>query len=262
MSIYKDIKAKEPQILEMIRKYRETGNVTYRNDIITTYHPLCEYAAVPFHRAGLRFMITKAFDIDDFVTEAIFGVIKAIDNYDFSFKQPFVAYALIYMKSFLVAFIAKYGEEWKNRTYKYFKLEKISSTFLAENGYVPDIEELKSLSNLSAGNIITNADIKTFLKGLGCRRRRFVSKEISEEKTKWEEQIPQPNHTRPIECVDAELDAKVLIEPFLKRRCNKFYVLNKFYGYTQSEIAKAYGSTKGAVCMQICKARRESFGSI
>jgi RNA polymerase sigma factor (sigma-70 family) len=251
MQTYENVKAKEPQILELIKKYRETGEIRHRDEIIDIYHPLCVYFAAPYYRAGTGFMIVKSFNIGDFVNEGILGVIKAIDKFDFSFEKPFFYYAITWIKSYLSHFIGQYGGAWKCRAYKYMMLEKVNSVFLAEHGYLPDAEELGGLVDYKD---MTKKDIKTFI-DLRSSHRALATEDF--EMTL--DEVPQPHQVDFVKQVDAKIDAQLLLQPIMGTYRNKLYILNKFYDTEYKDLAKAYGSTKGAISVQTMKARREFF---
>ncbi len=86
----------------LIRKYKDTGDVSVRNQIILKYGELVRYIAV-----SMRNMYVKYADVEDVVNEGIIALISALDSFDESRNVKFETYASIRIRGGIIDFIRK-----------------------------------------------------------------------------------------------------------------------------------------------------------
>ena len=75
---------------EMLRRYKETGDKTLRNNVVMAYMNIVRYVAV-----STRNMYAKYADSEDIVNEATIALMSAIESFDFSKNVKFETYASI-----------------------------------------------------------------------------------------------------------------------------------------------------------------------
>ena len=101
-ALYKDI-AKHKEIsnektLELLKKYKATGDSKYRNDIVNGYLKLAVYQAT---------QIAEPWALDDLISEAMLGLVLAVDKFNPKFKVKFSMYALYWMRRQIFLFLKK-----------------------------------------------------------------------------------------------------------------------------------------------------------
>jgi len=87
---------------ELIAKYKETGDITLRNQIILLYGNLVKYIAISTRNLYLKYAETN-----DIVNEGIISLISALESFDLSKNVKFETYASIRIKGAIIDFIRK-----------------------------------------------------------------------------------------------------------------------------------------------------------
>ena len=83
------VKTANRSIQEVWTEYKRTGNITLRNRLMERYMPLVKYTAWRMHA---RF--SAEFDIDDFISSGVFGLMSAIEGYNLSRGIKFESYCI------------------------------------------------------------------------------------------------------------------------------------------------------------------------
>lgn len=80
------------EVLDCIQKYRETGDVKYKNKVVTSNIPLVLKYAYPMQEMAAA--SNGRVDMDDVISEGILGLAHAVDLFDFSYNTRFSTYAV------------------------------------------------------------------------------------------------------------------------------------------------------------------------
>ncbi len=92
----------EQKNVNLFEKYKETKDVSTRNQIILHYGNLVKYIAY-----SMRNMYLKYAEIDDIVNEGIIALIFAVEHFDESKNVKFETYASIKIRGAIIDFIRK-----------------------------------------------------------------------------------------------------------------------------------------------------------
>ena len=87
---------------EMLRRYKETGDKTLRNNVVMAYMNIVRYVAV-----STRNMYAKYADSEDIINEATIALMSAIESFDFSKNVKFETYASIKVRGAVIDFIRR-----------------------------------------------------------------------------------------------------------------------------------------------------------
>lgn len=97
-------------------RYRETGDVTLRNEIVLRYMDIVKYVAV-----STRGIYSKYADMDDIVNEGVLALIKAVETYDLQRGVKFETYASLKVKGAIIDFVR--SQDWIPRQVRHFSRE-------------------------------------------------------------------------------------------------------------------------------------------
>lgn len=130
---------------ELILKYKETGDVTLRNQIVLQYGSMVKYIAV-----SMRNLYLKYADVEDIINECIIALISALDGYDVNKNVKFETYASIRIKGAIIDFIRK--QDFIPRSIRTFskELEITYSALYSELNREPTTDELAERMKLPA----------------------------------------------------------------------------------------------------------------
>lgn len=76
------------QLVDLMERYKATGDKKIRNDLVIGYSNLVKYAVI-----STRNMYQKYTDADDITNEGMLGLMAAIDNFDPTKNVKFETYA-------------------------------------------------------------------------------------------------------------------------------------------------------------------------
>lgn len=80
---------KTSHLEQVWKKYKETKDLKYRDDLLLFYSPLVKYVA-----GKISIGLPKSVDISDLISYGIFGLIDAIEKFDVDRKIKFETYAI------------------------------------------------------------------------------------------------------------------------------------------------------------------------
>ena len=123
--------------LELIKKYKETGDVEIRNEIV-----LCYMDTVKFSALALRSVYAKGYDVDDLVNEGVIALIAAAETFDLDRGVKFETYASLKVKGAIIDYIRK--QDWVPRQVRRFgrELDEAYGVLYHELGRAPKNQEL------------------------------------------------------------------------------------------------------------------------
>ena len=103
----------EYDAVSAIQEYRETGDISIRNEIVMRYLDLVRVIAL-----SLRNVYIKYAGTDDIINEGVIALISAIDSFDLERGVKFETYANIKIKGAIVDFVRK--QDWIPRNVRTF----------------------------------------------------------------------------------------------------------------------------------------------
>lgn len=129
---------------EVIRKYKETGDINTRNEIILHYIELVRLIAL-----SLRNTFSKYADLDDIVNEGVIALINAIDSFDIERGVKFETYANLKVKGAIIDYVRK--QDWVPRQVRHFskELDSAYNHLFNEYGRYPTNQELADYMGLT-----------------------------------------------------------------------------------------------------------------
>ena len=101
---------------ELIKKFKETGDIEIRNEIV-----LCYMDTVKFSALALRNVYAKGFDVDDLINEGVIALINAAETFDLDRGVKFETYASLKVKGAIIDYIRK--QDWVPRQVRKFGRE-------------------------------------------------------------------------------------------------------------------------------------------
>jgi len=102
--------------LELFQKYKATGDISIRNEIVLLYMDTVKYTAL-----NLRNIYAKGYDVDDLVNEGVIALIAAAETFDLDRGFKFETYATIKVKGAIIDYIRK--QDWIPRQVRRFGRE-------------------------------------------------------------------------------------------------------------------------------------------
>ena len=122
---------------ELIIRYKETGDIALRNQIVLQYGNLVKYIAY-----SMRNLYIKYAEVDDIINECIISLISALDGFNPDKNVKFETYASIRVKGAIIDFIRK--QDFIPRSIRKFSkdLEMLYSKLSAELNREPTTLEL------------------------------------------------------------------------------------------------------------------------
>jgi len=130
--------------VELIKKYKKTGDVNLRNQIVVLYGNLVKCIAI-----SMRNMYIKYAEVDDVVNEGVISLINAIETFDFDKNVKFETYASLKIRGGIIDFIRK--QDFVPRSIRKFakQLESTYAELYSEFDREPTDEEIANKMGLS-----------------------------------------------------------------------------------------------------------------
>lgn len=88
------------QVRELLRTYRQTGDITARNRVIT--------ANTLYVVSVAKEYLTPGIDIQDLIQEGNLGLIEAVEHFDTDAPAPFIIYATFWVRKYISKFLHSY----------------------------------------------------------------------------------------------------------------------------------------------------------
>ena len=128
---------KNPNINQVWKEYRETGDSDLREQLILEYAPLVKYVA-----GRLAIHLGQHMEFDDLISCGIFGLIDAIDKFDMHKGVKFETYASLRIRGSIIDNIRNI--DWVPRTLrqKSKKLDQLTAQMESDLGREPTEDEL------------------------------------------------------------------------------------------------------------------------
>ena len=122
---------------DLIARYKATGDIAIRNQIILHYGNMIKYIAL-----SMRNLYLKYAEVEDVVNECIISLIAAVDSFDIEKNVKFETYASIRIKGAVIDFIRK--QDFIPRSVRSFskELEQLYPKMYAELNREPTTQEL------------------------------------------------------------------------------------------------------------------------
>lgn len=231
-------------VVSLIAKYRQTGDVSIRNSIVLSYGNMVKIIAV-----SMRNLYLKYAEVDDVVNECIIALIGAIDTFDESKNVKFETYASIRIKGAVIDFIRK--QDFIPRSVRGFskEFEATYSRLYARLDREPTTDELAAEMNLPVE-----------------KYRKLLGEAASAATLSFEELLYENNLELPDECegevwhaerklVQSELASQIAKALESLRDREKQVVTLYYYEKLKfSDIAKVLSVTESRVCQIHTKA--------
>ncbi|MCL1881696.1 MAG: FliA/WhiG family RNA polymerase sigma factor [Oscillospiraceae bacterium] len=129
---------------ELFQKYKETSDVTIRNELVLQHMNLVNKTA-----AVLRNMYAKGYEVDDLVNEGVIALISAVETFDVLRGVKFETYATLKIKGAIIDYIRK--QDWIPRSVRKFgkKMDEAYGVLYHKLDRTPTNAELAEYMGLS-----------------------------------------------------------------------------------------------------------------
>ncbi len=129
---------------ELWLKYQKNKDMETKNELILEYIPLVKAVA-----GRICMQVGQYVEFDDLVSYGIFGLIDAIDKYDFRAGNKFETYASLRVRGSIIDAIRKM--DWIPRSIRQKKkeIEQAFNELEQQNGRTPSDEEMATHLNIS-----------------------------------------------------------------------------------------------------------------
>ncbi|MGN0605706.1 MAG: sigma-70 family RNA polymerase sigma factor [Oscillospiraceae bacterium] len=132
-----DAKLSDDEFYQMQKKYKETGDVRIRNNLVMQYSYIPKMAAMQ-----MRSLAASYAQVDDMINQGMLALIDSVERFDYNKGIKFEAYAFMRVKGSIIDLIRK--QDWIPRRVRTTKKE-ISNTISQlsnELGREPTDEEI------------------------------------------------------------------------------------------------------------------------
>jgi len=98
----------EVSVSDLISRYRETGDINLRNEIVLRYQYIAKTVA-----QQMRGITSGYADVEDIVSQGIIALIDSIERYDPEKEAKFETYAFLRVRGAVIDFVRK--QDWRPR---------------------------------------------------------------------------------------------------------------------------------------------------
>jgi RNA polymerase primary sigma factor len=140
--------------MELIKKYFETKNIKYKQELIEGNLKLVFNIASQF-----KSWAKDEYDFDDMVSEGCLGLMDSIEKFDLSKNTTFSTYAYFYIKKYIKIYLSQgnvYSPLWVTDYYQKFLKREKELMLQGKNVNVDEIAKELNLSTLSLLEIINS----------------------------------------------------------------------------------------------------------
>lgn len=129
---------------ELLKKYRDTGEIELRNEIVLHYSYIAKTVA-----AQMRGITSGYADVEDIVNQGIIALIDCVERFEPDMEVKFETYAFLRVRGAVIDFVRK--QDWRPRRVRKTAKEvaaaydELSNTFMRE----PSDKELSEHLNIS-----------------------------------------------------------------------------------------------------------------
>ena len=134
-----------------IRKYKETGDVKYRNEVITHNIPLVKKVVSKYYRQSDKDAFASM-EFEDLVQEGTLGLIKAVEYFDFDFNCSFSTYAYWWIRQAICRYRDNYGNMVRlpvHMSESMKKFKKAEAELLNKNEGTVTLEEIAEKTGMT-----------------------------------------------------------------------------------------------------------------
>jgi RNA polymerase sigma factor for flagellar operon FliA len=137
--------------LALFQKYKQTGDVEIRNEIVLIYMNIVKYAAM-----SLRNVYAKYGDHDDIINEGVIALINAVETFNLERGVKFETYANLKIKGAIIDYVRK--QDWVPRQVRRFgkELDEMYNKLYNEIGRAPTNNEIAEAMGLSREKFAKN----------------------------------------------------------------------------------------------------------
>jgi len=176
---------------ELFKRYRESGDIDTRNEIVLCYMDTVKYVAL-----SMRNTYAKYGDVDDLVNEGVIALMSAVETFDLNRGVKFETYAALRVKGAIIDYVRR--QDWVPRQVRKFgrDLEQAYGTLYSELGRSPSNSEIaeylgmtreqfaKSLADTARANTLSFEELLfednfSFIEG-GMTDDRYADRELYE----------------------------------------------------------------------------------
>ena len=220
------------------KEYKETKSEELKNLIIN------EYASLVKIVVGRMCIHTNSqFDFDDLLSYGIFGLIDAIDKFEYEKGIKFESYASLRIRGTVIDNLRKL--DWIPRTLRQKNkiLDKVTSDFKLINGREPSVEELSEILNLSI------KEVEILLKNNNIYNLISLDDYLEESHEKSLENLFDSNIETPEESLEKKELKKMLIKAIDSLNEKQRQVISLYYyeELTLKEISKIMGVSESRI---------------
>ena len=150
---------KTPEMRPIWEAYRETGNPALRNQIIETYLYLVRMIG---NRIAAR--LPRSIDVEDLRSAGVFGLMRAVENYDLTLGTPFESYCAMRVRGAILDELR--AQDWvprlvRNRSSQYKKAHARVSDRLEREPSVHELADEMKCTVAEAAKLARESNLTT-----------------------------------------------------------------------------------------------------
>jgi RNA polymerase sigma factor for flagellar operon FliA len=236
-------------MVELWTAYREAPSDALRSQLIEQYAPLAKYVV-----DRLNLQPTGGLSYDDLISQAIVGLIEAIDRYDPSRGVKFNTFAYYRIRGAVMDMLREL--DWVPRSLR-AKSSDIVNTIARLEG---ELHRTPTDAEVAAAMGLTQSQFDNMAQEVGGQTvvslDEFVEHAAGEHSSPMADLIPDPNAISPEEHTAYADMRRELAEAIDSLPGNERMVISLYYqdGLTLKEIGKVLGVTESRVCQVHSKA--------
>lgn len=236
-------------MVELWTAYREAPSDALRSQLIEQYAPLAKYVV-----DRLNLQPTGGLSYDDLISQAIVGLIEAIDRFDPARGVKFNTFAYYRIRGAVMDMLREL--DWVPRSLR-SKSTDIVNTIARLEG---ELHRTPTDAEVAAAMGLTLAQFDDLAQEVGGQTvvslDEFVEHAAGEHSTPMADLIPDPNAISPEEHTAYTDMRRALAEAIDSLPTNERLVISLYYqdGLTLKEIGKVLGVTESRVCQLHSKA--------
>jgi len=229
--------------------YHANPNAEIRNKLIEQYAPLAKYVV---DRMNLQ--PSGGISYDDLISQAIVGLIEAIDRYDPSRGVKFNTFAYYRIRGAVIDMLRELDWVPRSLRSKWNDILNVMARLESELGRPPTDEEVAGAMGLSLdqfGELVQEVGGQTLVS-----LDETLDADSSESYYPIGDQIADENATSPVKYTEDEDQRRILAEAIAVLPEKEQLVISLYYtdGLTLKEISHVLGVTESRICQLHSKA--------
>jgi RNA polymerase sigma factor for flagellar operon FliA len=242
----------DDEISEVWREFKSTADGHLRNRLIERYLYLVKVIA---NRIAAR--LPRSIDVQDLRSAGVFGLIRAIENFDTSRGTRFESYCATRVHGAILDELR--AQDWVPRAVRgrMHVIDRATERFEQENGGEPDLDEIAEATGLDRAEV--RSTLVAYQSGYLASLDERLDGDTGGEDEPRGRQFVDPTAELPEEVYDHEESQRLVRESIrsLKQRDRAVIALYYYEELTFAEIGRVLGVSESRACQMHGRAIKE-----